>query len=57
MDLSPLAELPLSTRRALFQTLRDSVALTYLQSYVSDMMTPHTQFGLEAKKHETAMLV
>ncbi|XP_053190112.1 gasdermin-E-like [Scomber japonicus] len=46
MNLSPLAGLPRSTRRALFlklqEVLTDSVALTYLQSYVSDLCSGET---------------
>ncbi|CAK6949699.1 gasdermin-E-like [Scomber scombrus] len=54
MNLSPLAGLPQSTRRALFlklqEVLRDSVALTYLQSYLEEMLCSGETLNVENTK-------
>lgn len=56
MDLSALAEFPQSTRRALFlklqETLRDNVALTYLQSYLEEELYTDETLNMEKQEEE-----
>ncbi|KAM7384011.1 hypothetical protein PAMA_011385 [Pampus argenteus] len=53
-DLFPLAELPQSTRRVLFlklqETLRDSVALTYLQCYLEEDLCSYETLNIEQQE-------